>query len=336
MLASNKLLTLGSKARFREQKHRNLRKCRSTKISHCSLLIVEFSYSSSDVVSNVLKHGFDASIIRRSRVARSLKDNGCTSEPSSDLPEVKPDTPEAFTFFKPFAALAKNASTPAGYDLSFSNMQKSISMSAYMGLQTLQTYDVSLCAKTCNATAACLGFNIFIKRNPSVSPAKPCPNPPSVPIVQCTLWGSPVLPGAATNGGEYLPPTDKNGDTFRSVITASNGTFATVTGSFTCLQLHVVRNPFSAKYIPTGYSKLGGPPTLKGFNGPVALHGAVNATKLIDPMTNKTSDIFIGTKFFRQPFDPAVCAALCNKTTETNKEAAQEQTEKGEGFNYMR
>jgi len=165
----------------------------------------------------------------------------CGVQPAGSGPVANPDTPNGFLAYPTFADIANSAPTPAGYSLSFSNKQGSISEYGYMGLYTIDSYDPAKCAAECDAHYPCQAFNIYFERDPTVNPASACPNPPSLTNIKCTLYGYPVAGGAATNTGQ-------NREQFQVVITGSNG-----------------------------YNKQLVPANIKGYQPPVALAGAINA-----------------------------------------------------------
>ena len=66
--------------------------------------------------------------------------------------------------------------------------------------------------------------NIYVQRDPSVSPGPACPNPIAVFNVICALYSEPIPSSACTNVGQYIGPEDTNGDAFRVAIRGSNRT----------------------------------------------------------------------------------------------------------------
>jgi hypothetical protein len=58
-----------------------------------------------------------------------------------------------------------------------------------------------------------------------------------------------------------------------------------------------------------GYNKNAAPPAYAGFDGPTELGGAIQAPSG-----------YIGSSFFSGPYDPSQCAAVCQSTTEFDKE----------------
>lgn len=94
-----------------------------------------------------------------------------------------------------------------------------------MGVMTYQHYNIIACQRACDAAAGCTAFNMYIERSPSKDAGPGCPNPPAVFNYRCTLWGLNITIDTATNAGQYRGPTDRNGTSFHTVITASNGKF---------------------------------------------------------------------------------------------------------------
>ncbi|MCJ1479031.1 hypothetical protein MMC13_007715 [Lambiella insularis] len=170
------------------------------------------------------------------------RDGTCASQPAGSGPVPTPDTVDAFHADPELQASATNAPTPDGYAEVFVNLQDSLSASNYMGLHTLHSYDSLGCASLCDQASGCQAFNLYVERDPSLDPnAVDCPNPPSTTNYKCTLWGAPVSPDEATNGGQWR-------DSFQVVITGSNA-----------------------------YNKNSPPPAISGYSGPVELGGAINA-----------------------------------------------------------
>ncbi|WDK22908.1 hypothetical protein CGRA01v4_14199 [Colletotrichum graminicola] len=132
-------------------------------------------------------------------------------------PKVLPDTIEQFKAFPAFHQTALGAVTPSGYASTFKDLNASVNANTYLGLHTLQSYDVAKCASYCDSTSLCTGINIYIERDPSINPGQcSCTNPSSITNYKCTLWGSGVDKAAATNFGQPR-------DGFQVVIAGSNG-----------------------------------------------------------------------------------------------------------------
>lgn len=195
-----------------------------------------------------------------------------------------PDTPDHFENSPQLQAYSVSAKTPTSYTKSFYNLNGSTQLSTYMGLYTLQQYNPDLCASQCNQVSGCLAFNLYFERDPSLNPADACPDPSSITNIKCTLYGSQISAKSATNVGQYR-------ENFHVVIAGSNG-----------------YNKFAAPAAPAAQG---------GYTGPAALTGAIDAT------TQNGVSIYIGARFFNQPYDAGVCAVLCNATTVDNRAVAQ-------------
>ncbi|KAK1573194.1 uncharacterized protein LY79DRAFT_526277 [Colletotrichum navitas] len=141
----------------------------------------------------------------------------CAPQPSGDGPQVQPDTVAAFEAYPAFHQDALGAVAPSGYASTFKDLNASVNANTYLGLHTLQSYDVAQCASFCDSTNLCTGINIYIERDPSINPDQcSCTNPSSITNYKCTLWGSGVDQAAATNFGQSR-------DGFQVVIAGSNG-----------------------------------------------------------------------------------------------------------------
>jgi hypothetical protein len=118
-----------------------------------------------------------------------------------------------------YQQIAQKAVTPKGYNRTFVDLNAAVSANSYMGLYTLQSYDVQACADKCDSTDLCTGFNMYIERDPLWNPDQcscTSTDTTSMAAYKCTLWGSGVEAGAATNAGQW-----RSG--FHIVSTASNG-----------------------------------------------------------------------------------------------------------------
>lgn len=202
--------------------------------------VAVLSAAQTQITSNVAS----AAITETSSVAdlASLaKRSACAAQPTGALyaPTVTKDTPAAFTNNPAFASIALNATVPSGYVQRFSNLKASNNAYGYMGYTTLDSYDTNACAAKCNAINGCSSINIFFERDPSVNPGPGCMNPPSVTMIKCVFWGSPVNTGNAVNRGEWR-------QNFQVVIAGSNG--------------------YESAYA-----------TPPGYSAPVALSAAINA-----------------------------------------------------------
>nr|POF04440.1 hypothetical protein CFP56_55921 [Quercus suber] len=157
----------------------------------------------------------------------------CAPQPDGYGPVPTPDSAAAFLAYSPLHSLAQAAPSDVPslegnqYTQVFKDLNASVSAQSYLGLYTLQDYDVAACAAKCDGTKLCTSFNMFAERDPSLNPSKNdstaptvwgyyCPNPPSMTSFRCTLWGSSIDATAATNTGQWR-------EDFQVVVTASNG-----------------------------------------------------------------------------------------------------------------
>ena len=244
-----------------------------------------------DVASNVPKPVATAPLEPISTPGTKIKrdalverDGSCAPQPSGSGPVPTPDTPAAFESDPDLQALSANAVTPDGYAQVFQGANGSLSASNYMGLYTLDSYDVLTCASKCDQASGCEAFNLYLERDPSQDPnAANCPNPPSTTNFKCTLWGAPVSAAEATNTGQWR-------DSFQVVITGSNA-----------------------------YNKNSPPPAVNGFTGPQELGGAINA-----PLDSNGHNTYMGYQFFpfsqSQGYDPSTCAQACTLQTTYNQQ----------------
>lgn len=131
------------------------------------------------------------------------------------MPEI--DDIYNFKNFVEFSNFAKNATTPANYTESFRDLQASSSVEgAYLTYSTLDSYNASECAASCNNRTGCEAFNIYFERQPTEDVGEDCPNPPASTAIKCVLWAS----------GVNKENTNNNGTTtygFTILIAGSNG-----------------------------------------------------------------------------------------------------------------
>ncbi|KAF1823978.1 uncharacterized protein K489DRAFT_378354 [Dissoconium aciculare CBS 342.82] len=159
--------------------------------------------------------------------------DACSPQPDGYGPVPDQDTPSAFLAYTKLHSAAQAAPTAvrsddyATYKQVFKDLNGAVTGGSYLGLYSLQTYNVAECASRCDDTDLCTAFNIFAERDPSLRPAnndddmptvwgRYCPNPPSMTTFKCTLWGSSISAALATNTGQWQ-------EDFQVVITASNG-----------------------------------------------------------------------------------------------------------------
>jgi hypothetical protein len=208
-----------------------------------------------------------------------IHDIGIVSDVRSAGPVASPDTAAAFLEDSRISNAATSAGTPAGYQQSFVNKAGSSQQIGYLTYKTFETYDVQGCADACDGERYCRGFNIYFERDPSLEPGPNCPDPASTTNIKCSLYGYPVAGEAATNQGQWRQQ-------FQVAIAGSNG-----------------------------YTKLNkGLPSVDSFKAPTALPAAINA-----PLDNGY-DTYNGMRLFNDnPYDPALCAAVCQAQTDYNK-----------------
>jgi hypothetical protein len=141
----------------------------------------------------------------------------CAPQPAAYGPLTVPDTPEAFKANTVLSQLALDAKTPSGYTQTFKNLNGAVNGNSYLAYKILTSYDVAGCAKYCDETELCSGFNVFIERDPAWNPDQcSCKNPASITQFKCSIFGSGVEESAAVNYGETR-------DEFKIVIVGSNG-----------------------------------------------------------------------------------------------------------------
>jgi hypothetical protein len=100
----------------------------------------------------------------------------CAPQPEGFGPVPTPDTPSAFLALPTLHAMASAAPAQVPstngktYQQTFKDLNAASSAQSYLGLHTLQSYDVAECAALCDAVSLCTAFNIYIERDPSQNP----------------------------------------------------------------------------------------------------------------------------------------------------------------------
>jgi hypothetical protein len=150
------------------------------------------------------------------RRALAPRNETCSPRPLGAGPVPSPDTSSAFLASADLAAWAKNASTPANYTASFTNLHASTTAPKYVGFVELPRYDVANCSALCDARAGCTAINVFFERAPTVVVAQECPDPKSSTLIKCVFWGEAVTAKNTINSGY----TEQG---FVVAIAASNG-----------------------------------------------------------------------------------------------------------------
>jgi hypothetical protein len=174
-----------------------------------------------DVVSQVVADPLDVKPVSEPsavpEVKKHLKRGACDPEPSNpntygfDLSSAS-----KFRADTKVASVAKGASTPSGYFNTFTNLQGASSAYGYLGYKVVESYDPSHCASECDNKSGCLGFNIYVERDPSANPGPNCRDPEAVANIKCSFWGGPVYTDTATNTGQWR-------EMFEVSIAGSNG-----------------------------------------------------------------------------------------------------------------
>ena len=181
----------------------------------------EVTEAIADVVSEVVADPLDVKPVSEPsavpEVKKHLRRGACDPEPSNpntygfDLSSAS-----KFRADSKIASVAKGASTPSGYFNTFTNLQGASSAYGYLGYKVVESYDPSHCASECNSKDGCLGFNIYVERDPSANPGPECRDPEAVANIKCSFWGGPVYTDTANNNGQWR-------EQFEVAIAGSNG-----------------------------------------------------------------------------------------------------------------
>ncbi|KAF2164369.1 hypothetical protein M409DRAFT_25248 [Zasmidium cellare ATCC 36951] len=253
----------------------------------------------------------------------------CAPQPDGYGPVPTPDTASAFLAYPPFHSSAQAAPTNVPsvnntqYSQVFKDLNASVSAQSYLGLYSLQSYDVAGCAAKCDSTDLCTAFNIFIERDPSLNPSANdstaptvwgywCPNPPSMTVYKCTLWGSNIDASMATNTGE------KRHD-FDVVITGSDGYDKT----------NITTPPECSPPVVSSTSSVPVPTTTSTTSKSTVPASTTTTTSTAKPTSSSTpawpnhpwgppknchgkginnGKNWMGSRFFPGPFNPQVCS----------------------------
>ncbi|KAF3941088.1 hypothetical protein ABW19_dt0206355 [Dactylella cylindrospora] len=178
---------------------------------------------------------------------------------------------------------ATNPATIGPYKKVFDGLKGSVNQLGYRGLTTIVGYDLEKCKQLCDNKAQCLGFNLYVERDPSLDPGVGCPNPSEITNYKCTLWSFPFLAGAADNTGE----TRKD---FKVVIAASVGYV----------------KPYTASNLAnfTSYGQ--------------DLYGSINAPNFEGRNTYMGVKNYPNKDVSIDYFEPSICAAACDAQTGYN------------------
>ncbi|GAB7353760.1 hypothetical protein MBLNU459_g4152t1 [Dothideomycetes sp. NU459] len=269
----------------------------------------------------------------------------CAPQPDGYGPKVTPDTVSAFYAYPPFHSMASSAAlvvasaeTGVAYVQTFKDLNASSSANSYLGLYTLESYNVTECAAHCDSTSLCTAFNIYIERDPSQNPTANdstaatvwgywCPNPSSITNFKCTLWGSNLDASTATNTGDWR-------EQFQVVVTASNGYDSTNYTTPINVTAPVTSSVSSAVAAATSSSSVSGSSaTAKTSSVVTKASASASATPSVSvsPWSAprncsgkaiNAGNYWMGSKFFPGPFNPQVCADYAIFQNAQNKQAA--------------
>jgi hypothetical protein len=248
--------------------------------------------SSSKKRSVLIKRDGDCSV-QRTISSYSLPPNSTATQFMNNqtlhaLSISAPNTATNGVHYYNIATLPQGAS---GSSQVFKNLNGAANAAGYLGYYTYSNYDVQGCLQACEQQASnaangnqCVAFNIYIERDPSLSPnAVACPNPAPILNFKCSLYSLPLSPSSATNTGQFQ-------DSFQVAIIGSNGY-----NKVTSAQAIVVSNTYAQ---------------------PTNLKGVIDA-----PNDSNGVDTYIGSASF---FTPNVnnCAVKCDALTAMNKASA--------------
>ncbi|KAH7128420.1 hypothetical protein B0J11DRAFT_567036 [Dendryphion nanum] len=145
-----------------------------------------------------------------------MSNGSCNPLPLGKGFQPLPDTAFQFVHSTQLADMAKHAPTPDGYNRVFVNLHDSSSASIYLGYDTFDSYNSTLCAEKCNTKAGCIAINIFFERAPTKVVGTGCSNPPSTTMIKCVYWGSEINEDNTQNSGFAIM-------SFIVAISGSNG-----------------------------------------------------------------------------------------------------------------
>ena len=186
----------------------------------------------SDAVSYDSKSTYDStysdfysSLKGSSKIKRTIRtpftkrtDIPCSQQAPGSGPTVDdPDSADTFLAYQPFHDTASSAATPDGWVSVFNDLSRTVkSTMGYLGSDSLDSYDSSVCTARCNDKDGCQSVNLFFERDPTLNPSEDCANPPSTTVIKCVYWGIKITVDDATNDGQYR-------NDFHVVQTGSNG-----------------------------------------------------------------------------------------------------------------
>ncbi|EPS39785.1 hypothetical protein H072_6239 [Dactylellina haptotyla CBS 200.50] len=233
--------------------------------------------STSDIVADVKSDPASTKKARREVLKRVPGD--CAPQPPNSGPQFDLG-PTEWQAAVSAAYPPTNPSTLGAYTKVFDGLKGSVNQIGYRGLTTIQSYDITACATLCDKKAQCLGFNLYVERDPSLDPGVGCPNPSPITNYKCTLWSFPFLDGAADNTGE----TRKE---FKVVLAASVG--------------------YVKPYVASNLVNF----TSAGQN----LYGSINAPLLDGVDTYMGFKNYPNADLNLDYYDPTVCATACDAQT---------------------
>lgn len=147
-------------------------------------------------------------------------------------------------------------------------------------ITTQDSYDPSICAAKCNSNKYCASFAQWYERTPSAEPTSSNPNPDPAYWVKCLTYSYPLDPADATNDGQYA---------YKFYRTQAGVDFFN-------------KNDFA-------------PPTVAGYNAPVALPGAIFLSQA-DVAAKDGIDPLVSTPGPMSSIpNPAVCKKICDGIT---------------------
>lgn len=98
----------------------------------------------------------------------------CEPQPiSSNTYNVDLSSADTFRSDGNIASAANSAPNPSGYYRSFQNLKRATSAYAYLGFNTVASYNPALCSARCTTIAGCISFNICkSNKKPENTPTK--------------------------------------------------------------------------------------------------------------------------------------------------------------------
>lgn len=115
------------------------------------------------------------------------------------------DKAETFDATGGYAMQANQAPVPSGYTrVGSAPATAAASSASYITYKTLgDFYDTTTCSKFCDSTLGCNTFNVYVERDPQVTPTTSCQNPASKAVYQCALYRAVLGTSSLTNNGQY-------------------------------------------------------------------------------------------------------------------------------------